>query len=774
MRFTKNKAIAAIVAMGAAAIPAVSLVVAVAFHPVDRNGFIAAYRPSSRIYDRSGVLLRETVNEAGERAFFVPLGDMSPMLVDAVLSAEDSAFRWHFGVDPLAITRAFAANRFAGKTVSGASTLTMQLARIVYEQPRTVGGKLSQAFDALRLEAAFSKDEILEAYLNRVSFAPGSLGAEAASTRYFRKSCAQLGAAEAALLAGLIQAPTRFDPFVNPEETLRRRNWVLDRMLRTRRLSREEYAAARSEPLPEPRPSHSIKAGHFTDYVLSFSPSSGDIHTTLDWFLQESVEALVAAHVRRYAANGLTNSAVVVLDNSNLEILAMVGSRDWSAGDEGNVNGVVALRQPGSALKPFAYALAFENGYSPTSMLADIETEYVNNDRALYIPRNYSRSYRGPVIAKEALATSLNIPAIRLIRDVGVGKFLSLLQRLGFTSLDRDADYYGLGLVLGNGEVSLLQMATAYTVLARNGLYRDCSPYIGTREDHRVISEAAAWLVTSILSDETMRQQAFGTDSPLQVGFPMAIKTGTSSNWRDSWTVGFTAEFTVAVWSGDFGSTPMNQLTGSTGAGPLFNAVARLMASRNIRMPTLPVSPESVRKVIVCGESGGTPSSCCPRRLVAFIGSETNPALCTVHSLAHIDVRSGSPASSDTPPEYVRKRLAYELPAEYALWLKESGKFVVPRSSAPSKGMREELTVQKPREGDVYIIEPGYDLDHQTLELTATSLNKVPAVDWYVDGVLVSTATWPYVSSWKLSVGTHVVSAKCGDAHSRPVRFSVK
>jgi penicillin-binding protein 1C len=755
-----------------------ALAVALSRSPVDLAAFRATEPRSTRIFDRNGILLREVANAAGERAYPVPLAAVSPLLVEAILAAEDSSFRCHGGVDLSSVARALLSNLTRGRVVSGASTLTMQLARLAFGGDHDFGGKLAQAYNALRLERALGKDEILEAYLNRVPYGRGRLGVEAACLEYLGKPCRELSLPEAALVAGLIQAPSLYDPARNPEGARARRNYVLGRLLATGRIAKAAHDEASAAPLPAATAAENVKAGHFTDYVLSLSPGIWDVETSLDWSLQERVQTLTSEYVRKASAAGLTNAAVVVLDNESGSILSMVGSKEWTAEEGGFVNGALAPRQPGSALKPFAYALAFEKGYTPASMLADIETDYVSSDRSLYVPRNYSRTFRGPVLAKEALASSLNIPAIRLVRSVGLAPFLDELRALGFVSLDRDADYYGLGLVLGNGEVNLLEMARAYSTLARGGVSLPVSCLLPgvAAAPVRVLDYDAAWLVTSILSDENMRVQAFGADSPLLVGFPMAIKTGTSGDWRDSWTVGYTGEFTIAVWGGDFESTPMNQVSGSTGAGPLFNQVAKLMADRLGKLPSLPEPPEGARRLVVCAESGAIPNSSCPRRMVVSVIGAANRPLCTMHETVTVDSRTGLPADASTPQAFQAKRLAYNLPPLYASWLAQSGKYSPPPPAADKSAGRPILSILSPRSGDVYIIEPGYDRSTQTIELTAevARRSKPASLSWFIDGKLVGEAAWPYSASWRLEAGRHSVVAKVGEVGGDEVVFTVR
>jgi penicillin-binding protein 1C len=746
-------------------LPPLVLDIVVLFFPVDKEGIQRSLEPSTRIYDRQGNLLREIVNTNGERCNPVRLKNISPLLLSAVLSAEDASFYTHSGVNYTSAVRAFIDNWRSGRIVSGSSTITMQLARLLWDHPRTFSGKLRQAFDAFRLEHNFNKNEILELYLNRIPAAPGCQGIEAASFRITGHSASELDAAEAALLAGMIQSPSLYDPFAYNDSASRRRDWTLSRMKKRRHISKKVYHDALSAPVPLTQPETTILAGHFTDYIMSLG-LRGEVHTSLDGEMQEAAQNLAALHAERFRPDGLTNSALVVLDNKTAEILVMVGSKDWSADEKGYVNGAVALRQPGSTLKPFAYALAFDKGWNAASLMADIETEYISNDRTLYIPRNYSRNFRGPVTAKEALASSLNIPAIRLVRDLGLNDFLECLRNVGFDSLDKDANHYGLGLVLGNGEVSLLQLASAYSALARGGLYRAPVAYVvnheknkvneaGEQSPPRIFSEQSAWQITSILSDEALRVQSFGAETPLLFGFPAAMKTGTSGDWRDSWTCGYTAKYTVAVWSGDFESVSMNQVSGSSGAGILFASMLRLISDNAEQTPQLK-EPPGMRSAVVCAESGGFPHDFCPRKLTVSLPESVEISACTVHSLV------------GNPP-----RLSYHLPAEYDRWLGENGRYVPERAKRETTERRD-IRISRPREGDIYITEPGYNPAYQTLEFAATADSRPPEIYWYLNDKAVGKATWPYGFNWQLSKGVYRLVARWGDNESEEVHFEVR
>jgi len=622
---------------------------------------LQGFPESRRILDSQGQLLREVVNRDGARAKWVELKDISPLLIEATLAVEDSRFYSHHGVDWRSVARAARQLITSGQPRSGASTITMQLARLLFHHPHSVWGKFPQIYNALRLERALSKDDILTQYLNRAYYGAGTTGIEAASRRYFGKPGLHLSLAEAALLAGLLKAPSDLNPVQNPEAAQKRQRFVLKRMLDTGRIHIKEFERACREPLNIKEHPPELAAMHFTDYVLSQNIPPGDVKTTLDSGLQEQIEELVAQHVKSLESGGLTNAAVVVLDNRDGSIRAMVGSTDYWGGDSGCVNGTISRRQPGSTLKPFTYALAFEKGFTPASVVADIETRYLGKCGTLFSPRNYSEKLYGPVLMKEALGRSLNVPAVRVANAVGIHDLLTRLRAVGFTSLDNDADFYGLGLTLGNGEVTLLELAQGYAMFARDGIPcraksitdPDTDPDTAEmKQDSRVFSEVTCFLITDILSDERLRIRAFGAANPLLLDFPMAIKTGTSSNWRDNWVVGYTRRYTVAVWTGDFEGNPMNQMYGAIGAGPLFHKIANLVVRRSAipEMPTRPEPPPGVEQVVVCSLSGKTQTEHCPNCRTLYVPKTDRPrSQCRMHRLIRIDKRNGLLASERFP-----------------------------------------------------------------------------------------------------------------------------
>ena len=733
-----------------------------------------AYPQSRRIFDKKGVLLREAVNKDGLRSEWISLEEMSPYTIASIIAVEDERFRTHIGVDLIAIARAAIKNIAGANPRSGASTITMQLSRILFKSGHDFWGKLKQTWQALRIERFRNKDWILEQYLNRVSFGAGCIGISAASKRFFGKPASHLSLAEAAMLAGIPQSPTSLDPLKAAEKTEERRAHVLDRLAATKAYPIDLINEARATLPVIGDYAMQVKAGHFTDYVLSLTKDGGDIGTTLDSELNDMVQGIISEHVSRLERYGLTNAAALVIDNTDGSILAMVGSRDWSQEDNGSVNGALSPRQPGSALKPFLYALAFSRSLDPGTILPDVETEYYGIDRSLYVPQNYSLTFRGPVTAKEALAMSLNIPALRLASALGVDNVLATLRDFGFASLGKDPEHYGLGLVIGNGEVTLLELAQAYSTLARNGIAMECTPFQNSDayEATQILDEQSSWLVTSILGDEQLRIQGFGTSNPLILGFPMAIKTGTSNEWRDAWAIGYTRRYTIAVWAGDFAARPMDHIAGAAGAGTILARIANVLRHRDPSGFVLPEQPQGLKLIRVCAESGQIPGPYCSRIISVYTRQERVETLCSVHKLVTIDTRTNTIAAPGCPAKYTVSKVVRYLPPVYDEWLMQAGYPVPPRGLSDLK--KAGIVIKKPRTGDVFIIEPGYDLKTQTIELKAEGLLDYGPIEWLVDGKVVAKVDWPYDSYWRLERGEHTVIARSGNIVSAEVKITVK
>jgi penicillin-binding protein 1C len=540
------------------------------------------------LLDRHGKPLHHLVLPDFTRSSPVALDQVPTDLVACTLAAEDKRFRSHGGIDLLATARAAKDALLHRRTVSGASTITQQLVKLSSPPaPRSLRTKLREALLARHLEMKWSKDQILSAYLNRLPYGNHRTGPAEAARFYFQKPLADLSLGESALLAGLPQAPSRLNPIKHPARAMTRRGIVLDRLAANYDASR--ISAARAEPLNlRPLPEKPL---------APWLPASFDGSTTtrlsLDAGLQQDIEAIVREELAKLSTSNLKHAAVVVLDNETREILALVSSGDWRDPDGGQINGALVPRSPGSALKPFTWLLAFEKGgLHPGSIVADIPTRFRTKE-GLDAPENYDRTFRGPVTVREALACSLNVPAMRALNDLGGPRPLhQLLLDLGLDTIGPDPAPYGLGLTLGNAPVRLLDLTNAYATLAEGGVHREVQLWMGDGR-WKIVDENAkgssvpqstihhlpshichltsAHLIADILADPVARAPSFGRRGPLELPFPCAAKTGTSSDFRDNWCLGFTAKYTVGVWAGNFDNSPMKGLSGVAGAGPVFH-----------------------------------------------------------------------------------------------------------------------------------------------------------------------------------------------------------
>ena len=707
--------------------------------PFPRSRLDPAPVLSLRLTDRRGVLLREVLSDEGGRCRWITLAEVSPLLLKATIASEDRAFFSHSGIDPLAILRAIFQNLRSRHKVSGASTITQQLVRNIYGGRRTLGRKLVEAWLAVRLEHTLSKEEILIQYLNRIPYGHQTFGIEAASRLYFDKPAEHLSLAESAFLAGLPRSPAMFTPYRKLGQALKRQGDILRAMRRLKFISQPELKRALAEKLVIVPEKEKFKAPHFCDLVLSWIPAAArlklkEMRTTLDATLQAKVEKLVDNHLKQLAKRSLTNAAAVVLDNDTGEVLCLVGSRDFFDADhQGQVNGAVALRQPGSALKPFTYALALERGFSASSLIEDSPYGFATPDGA-YRPRNYDNSYHGPVRMRVALACSYNVPAVSILSSLGADMLFRRLKDLGFDSLRKEAGYYGLGLTLGNGEVTLLELTRAYAALARGGLFRRERVLLGERDEPRiearVFSPQVAFLITDILSDRDARIPSFGYLSPLNLPFPTAVKTGTSKDYRDNWTVGYTPRHTVGVWVGNFDGRPMNGVSGVTGCGPLFHDIMLVLEGQG-PSGEFAEPPGLVRKEI-CPLSGMIPTDRCPGRMEeVYI--------------------SGSEPSEYCPLNHDRR--AVSSPA------KERGR--------PSQFPTRSLRVLFPQEGDIFKLDPVLRRDYQSIRLRARVPENlgIAAVEWWVNGRKVGSSGFPYTFSWSLRPGPYTIkiTARAGD-----------
>ncbi len=569
--------------------------------------------------DRNGLPLGTILGRDDRHTVAVPLAQMSPAFLAALRATEDRRFARHGAVDPIGALRAFVASFRERGTPHGASTLSMQLARQLVPIAPNVWGKIEETVVAIRLENGLSKRAILEAYANRAPMGSDLYGVEAAARTYFGIDAAHLDLAQSAFLAGLPNDPVRLDPYAHRAAALARERVVLARLVDAGAVAPRDAALAAAEHLAFQSPSTGILAA--PQALFSLAPlvdaDRDRVRTTIDRPLQQFVEAQVRDVVAHLAGHDASQAAAIVVDNRTGDVLAYVGSRDYFDDAAGGRNdGVRALRQPGSTLKPFLYELALERRVvRPTTILADVPVAYALPGARLYEPTDYSERFAGPVRVRLALANSLNVPAVRVLSRVGVDTFLDRLHALGFTHLTKTPAYYGLGLTLGGGEVSLYELARAYATLARDGaptalrLTLDGATRADTNEG--ASHGDPAWpFVTSVLADPIARSAAFGLGSILSVPFDAAVKTGTSSDFRDTWTAGYTRDYTVAVWVGNFDGRPMRDISGVTGAGPLWNRIVLHLHATTEPQPF--DLPPGYAPRAICATTGRRPTPDCP------------------------------------------------------------------------------------------------------------------------------------------------------------------
>ena len=640
---------------------------------------------TTRIFDRNGDLLYEILDPSAGRRTFITLDKISPILVAATIATEDKSFYSHPGFDWTAIVRAFWQNFKEGGTVSGASTITQQLARALLLSPeerteQSYMRKVREALLAAEITRRFTKDQILELYLNEFYYGNLAYGVEAASETYFNTTADKLDLAQSSFLAGLPQAPSIYDVYNDREATRERQKQVLTLMYEasneqgcifvsnsTKRVCVDADAAvdayAALENYQFNPPYVQIRYPHWVNYVRSILETQFDaqtiyrsgfsVYTTIDPNLQDEAEKLVKQQIDSLTAYTANNGALVAIRPSSGEILAMVGSADfYNDVIDGQVNMATSpTRQPGSSIKPLTYIAAFEKGWTSATLIWDVPSEFPpsgdpNDPRPPYKPIDYDERFHGPVTVRSALANSYNIPAVKALQYVGIYDnpntpnehgMLSVARKMGITSLTRDD--YGLSLTLGGGEVSLLEMTGAYSVIANGGRFvppvaisriLDHSGNVvfeyQTPSGDQVIRPEHAFLITSILSDNDARTPMFGGNSVLNLPFPAAAKTGTSNDYRDNWTLGYTPDIAVGVWVGNADYTPMQNITGVTGAAPIWSqfmqsAIQQLTGGN----PTPFSKPSGIVDRVICAVSGTEPSQWCPNQRSEYFAADQLP-----------------------------------------------------------------------------------------------------------------------------------------------------
>lgn len=765
---------------------------------------------SCKILDRNGNLLREILSDCDNTSLWVEYGNISPHLINATITSEDKRFNKHKGIDPVSIFRALIQNIKAGRIVSGGSTITQQLAEITYHlPPGRLSSKVIECLYALKIEQRYTKKEILEFYLNRIPYSNQIYGIEEASRTYFDKPSRDLSLAQSAFLAAIPQSPCYYDPYRNFSETLSRQKEILKKMYDEKTVDKNCFNQAVNETIIISQQKNHVKAPHFCDFVFSEIKKTGFknisiIKTTVDLKIQEEVEALLHERIKTLGGFGVTNGAVIVFDNKTSEIAAMVGSVDFW-GKDGQFNASLAKRQPGSALKPFTYALAIENGFSTSDIIPDLKSS-IPTGNGDFTPLNYDNTFHGPVRLRQALACSYNIPAVRVLEKLGPEFLLDKLKLVGFKSLGRKPDYYGLGLTLGSGEVTLLELVRGYSLFARGGFYererifKEISDSMGkviecsfNDERRQVFSAQASYIITDILSDREARIPAFGRYGPLNFRFPCAAKTGTSKGFRDNWTVGYTPHYTVGVWVGNFDGTEMRRVSGITGAGPLFHDIMVYLNKGHQKEEFM--RPGGIEEKYVCPASGILPNKHCPDTMnEIFLQGRTPSAVCNVHRMARIDIRTGCLADENSPAEFIRERVFEVYPPVYSEWMNAHNIKGIPlygesenrKHPGKKQGMGDIANVffsEKqnipvilfPKDGDEFRIDPVLRREYQVIHFKAAVPENIREVSWMIDGRSKGKSLYPFEYHWVLDSGSHSLEILTDNNKvSKKIKFLVR
>ncbi len=761
------------------------------------------FTPSIRITDRFGRSLYEIQDQSGGRNTPVAIEKIPAALKNATIATEDQNFYQNPGVDFEGILRALWINLRGGETLAGGSTITQQVARNLLlsesEQfERTIRRKLRESWLAWRLTRKMSKDEILGLYLNQMNYGGMAYGVEAAAQTYFGKPAAELNLAESALIAGIPQGPALYNPLVDPEAAKNRQTIVLELMRNQGYITAAEYDLALREPLIFSTDPYPIEAPHFVmmvaaqiDEILLDRPKTQPliVKTTLDLDWQHLAEEAIHQHLTRLATtdptgqghnvpggHNIQNAALVALAPDSGEILALVGSPDYfDAATSGAINMALAPRQPGSALKPLVYAAAFDPSrpepYTPATTLLDIRTTFSTHDDEPYTPSNFDNQEHGLVSVRQALASSLNIPAVITLEHVGIAPVMELAEKMGISTFGNPDDY-DLSLALGGGEVRLLELTAAYGVFANTGYHLPpffileiTTPDGELLYQHRaptpvqVLDERIAWLISDILSDNQARSIGFGPNTALKIDRPAAVKTGTTTNFHDNWTVGYTPDLVVGVWVGNANHEPMRAVTGLSGAAPIWHQFIR---SALIGTPKRAFArPEGLTRLEVCALSGLLPSENCPYTKWEWFLSEIVPLRPdTLYQRVWIDRTTGLLASESTPPANHQPVVALDLPPQAQPWAHSQGLTLLSdlqlSGSAGPNWDQNPLQIIHPANHAVYQVDPLRPVDEQKLRLQAASTLGLTAVQFWLNGQLLGQVDAPpYELWWPISPGEH-------------------
>lgn len=743
------------------------------------------------VVDRNGRLLRVFPDHEGCCNLWRGIETFPDVLKNAVIAAEDKRFQYHPGFDPIAIVRAVYTNITQGRTVSGASTITQQVVRLIEPRPRTYSAKIVELLSSMKMEWQLSKDEILELYLNLSPMGGTIRGASLATRIYLGKDVAQIGAAEAAVIAALPRSPSHYSPRHARGRKLlfREKDRILKRMaglgfLPTSRLNEAMGHTVRFENRMFP-----LQAPHLVDLVMrNRGEDNTVIRTTVDPDLQHALDQILSSHENRLARHGISQAAAMIVTIPHREVVALVGSLGYRRRNLGYNNGVIARRSAGSTLKPFLYALALEQGSHAFSEIPDTLRSYPT-PRGDYLPVNADRRSYGPVTVRSALGNSLNISAVKTARSLGVDNVYHLLRRLRVVDEDSMShEHYGLGIAIGNVEVSLYSLVQAYAALADCGRFGNLKALRTHAEEsgNTVISPEVAYIITHILSDPSARLLTFGNPGYFDFGFPVALKTGTSSNYRDCWLIAYTSKHVVGIWAGNFNGRPNNRVTGSKACGPILRDIIHHLYGTAGPVPFR--SPERVEKVSVCSLFGRLAGPSCPHKTTDLAIKGSGGSVCDLPHidtyrylggqyarwLHHREVRQGRgrfrlSGSGSAIPADVYGVPAADKPQRFMNLPGGTGAGLTPIRLR--RGGTSRIEIVSPHDSDRFILSRHH---RNRVLLRAIPRPVVGHVVWFVDGVEIARTPPPYEYFWKPTRGRHDIAAVTPNREAARVTIHVE
>ncbi len=797
----------------AALLPLVSLLV---FLPTAiERAELKAPNPTLLLLDRHGRhLARIGAEGEGEHGFW-PVEELPERVATAVLALEDQRFRMHPGVDPLAIARAVWQNMAAGSRVSGASTIAMQVARMQAPGSRTYYHKAVEALTALLFTFRYGREAVLTHYLKIAPYGNRAHGIAYAARLYLDKPVEDLSWAEIAFLSAIPQAPGRMNPF-NPRGRMyaRKRGMRMLALLHERgSITEEEWDLARGQLLRLRLPERKERRTDALHAILKLEtllrptasretkPGRGLVHTTLDLALQDEVALLARIHLKKWRPDGAGNAAVIVAKRDTLEVLAWLGSADYFGSDAGAIDYTRVERSPGSALKPFVYALALERGrITPATVLDDLRTAAMGVNNA-------DMTWLGPMIPRRALANSRNVPAIHLMKAVGVDEVYLFFRDLGLHSDEQSARYYGLCMAVGCLPTTLEKLARAYGVLANDGLLRDLKWFQGQKAGPpaRILSETSARQITLFLSDPMARLPSFPRMGSTEYPFPAAVKTGTSQGYRDAWAMVYSRDYMVGVWVGRPDSGPMNKLGGSRTAANLAQRILlHLHPGQATGMADLGFpSPEGYAPVEISVYTGQRPAGAGEPTLLEWFPGGVVPKENQASRIHRIDVRDNLLSTPWTPPEMIRERSFMQLPPRYASWARANNIPLPPNEYSPRdlprdlpRGIQKNpsarvgapetytlkgeqpvhLAIDSPEDGLRLLTNPETPASRSSLYLRVSTSVAVPEILWCVDGRPYKLADPTRPVRWPVRSGSHTFQARLPfrDEMSKIVRIVVE